>query len=171
MVSIIKATGKDFQTITEIGKVSFFESHRTSATKETLDIYINKKFTEDIIKEELADTNNLFHIIYYNNKPAGYSKVILNSNHTNIKYENVTKLERIYLLKEFYGLKLGYQLFEFNVNLSKKNKQNGMWLFVWVENKRAVNFYEKTGFKIIGSHDFFLSKTHSNPNHQMFFKY
>ena len=67
--------------------------------------------------------------------------------------------------------KLGYQLFDFNVNLSKEHNQNGMWLFVWIENKRAVSFYEKTGFKIIGSHDFFLSKTHSNPNHQMLLDY
>ena len=79
--------------------------------------------------------------------------------------ENITKLERIYLLKEFY---LGAELFEYNVRLAKENNQKGMWLFVWVENERAVNFYKKNGFVIIGSHDFKISETHSNPNHQMF---
>ncbi len=46
-----------------------------------------------------------------------------------------------------------------------------MWLFVWKENQRAVNFYDKAGFKIIGNYEFKLSKTHSNPNYQMFLKY
>ena len=171
MVSIVKATLKDALTITELGKVSFFESHHTSATKETLDHYISEKFTEEAIKAELVDENNHFYILYYNNIPAGFSKIIINGTHPNINDKHVTKLERIYLLKEYYGLKLGYQLFDFNVNLSKEHNQNGMWLFVWIENKRAVSFYEKTGFKIIGSHDFFLSKTHSNPNHQMLLDY
>lgn len=171
MVSIVKATVTNFQTIIDIGKASFIESHHTSASKETIDTYINEKFTEAIIKEELADVRNLFHIIYYNNTPAGYSKIILSIRHDNVKVENVTKLERIYLLKNYYSLKLGYQLFEFNVNLSKNNNQKGMWLYVWDKNERAVNFYEKTGFKIIGSHNFFLSKTHANPNHQMLLEY
>lgn len=80
-------------------------------------------------------------------------------------------MERIYLLKEFYGLQLGLELFQFNVNLSKSNGQKGMWLFVWKENKRAVNFYQKMGFKIIGEHDFRISPNHTNPNHQMLLLY
>ena len=98
-------------------------------------------------------------------------KIILNSPHSNIQTENVTKLERLYLLKDFYELKLGIGLLNFNVELSRKKNQAGMWLFVWKENQRAVNFYKRTGFQIIGSYDFKLTETHSNPNHQMFFKY
>lgn len=88
-----------------------------------------------------------------------------------IQIENVTKLERLYLLKEFYSLKLGLELFNFNLELSKQNNQAGMWLFVWKENQRAVSFYKKTGFKIIGNYDFKLTETHSNPNHQMLLMY
>jgi ribosomal protein S18 acetylase RimI-like enzyme len=46
-----------------------------------------------------------------------------------------------------------------------------MWLFVWKENQRAIHFYKKAGFHIIGSYDFRLTETHSNPNHQMLLKY
>ncbi len=65
------------------------------------------------------------------------------------KIKNIAKLERIYLLKEFYNLKLGLDLFNFNADLSKQNKQMGMWLFVWKENKRAVNFYKKMGLLLL----------------------
>ena len=171
MTSIVKATIKDAQTIIELARVSFVESHHTSATAAIMDNYIAKSFTLDGIKEELSEPSNLFHIIYYNNKPAGFSKIILTSGHANIKLNKVTKLERIYLLAEFHSLKLGYQLFQFNVALSKEHNENGMWLFVWDKNERAVKFYERTGFKIIGSHDFFLSEDHSNPNHQMLLTY
>ena len=75
------------------------------------------------------------------------------------------------MLKEFYGLCLGLELLNFNIDLSKKNNEAGMWLFVWKENPRAISFYKKAGFEIIGSYDFKLTETHSNPNHQMFSKY
>ena len=56
-------------------------------------------------------------------------------------------MERLYLLKEFYGLGLGKKLFDFNVGLIKKNNQKGIWLYVWIKNYRALNFYEKVAFK------------------------
>ena len=74
-------------------------------------------------------------------------------------------------MEEFHSLKLGLELFNFNLNESVKHKQAGMWLFVWTENHKAINFYKKAGFKIVGQHDFQISATHSNPNHQMLLTY
>ena len=83
----------------------------------------------------------------------------------------VTKMERLYLLEEFYGLGIGLQLMNFNSTLAQKNKQSGIWLEVWIENLRAINFYKKVGFKIVGEANFTVSKTHSNPNYIMYFEF
>lgn len=171
MNSIVKANEDDVKLIADIGRLSFIESHGSSASAADLNEYVKEKFSYAVIKEEISDLKNIYHIIYRDKQPAGYSKIIFNASRANIKEDNVTKLDRIYLLKEFYGLKLGYELFTFNIELSKKNNQAGMWLFVWKENHRAVSFYKKAGFKIIGSYDFKLTETHSNPNHQMFLRY
>ncbi|HMS35447.1 MAG TPA: GNAT family N-acetyltransferase [Ignavibacteria bacterium] len=171
MISIVKAVPEDFGLIAEIGKTSFTESHGHSASPEEISKYINEKYVNNAVKAELINTENIYHIIYYNNQPAGYSKINFNEPHSNINEKNITKLDRLYLLKEFYDLKLGHELFKFNIELSKQNHQKGMWLFVWKENFRAVYFYKKEGFRIIGSYDFKLSETHSNPNHQMLIVY
>ena len=171
MISIVKAKEEDYQLLTEIGKATFLESHGHSASKANIDQYVSEKYNHDAFRYELSDPQNIYHIIYYKQQPAGYSKIIFNAPHSNIKEGNVTKLERIYLLKEFYSLKLGAELLKFNIELSRQNKQAGMWLFVWKENPRALNFYKKAGFEVIGSYDFKLTETHSNPNHQMYLKY
>lgn len=171
MTSIVKATEEDSQILTDIGRISFKESHGRSAANEEIEMYLKENYTSDVFKNELNDPQNIYHIIYVDNQPAGYSKIILNVHHANIQKENVTKLDRLYLLEKFYDLKLGYELFNFNIELSKKKNQAGIWLFVWKENHRAVNFYKKTGFEIIGSYDFKLTDTHSNPNHQMLLIY
>lgn len=171
MTTIQKAGEKDLELLAGIGGRTFVESHGSSASDADINEYIKNKYSEEALKEELVNPENIYHIIYQDNQPAGYSKIVYNSPHSNIPAKNVTKLDRIYLLKEFYGRKLGYDLFSYNIELSQNNDQSGMWLFVWKENLRAVNFYLKTGFEIIGSHDFKLSETHSNPNHQMLLMY
>lgn len=171
MTSIVKAKADDYSLLAHLGRITFLESHGNSASSEDINAYVNEKYTEEVFRGELRDPENIYHIIYHDKQPAGFSKIIFNSPHSIIKSENVTKLERIYLLKEFYGLRSGYELFKFNMDMSRSNNQSGMWLFVWKENLRAVSFYKKAGFKVIGSHDFKISDTHSNPNHQMLLMY
>lgn len=170
MISIVRATINHADLLAHLAKLSFLQSHGHSAPAKDIDDYIRKNYSTDIFTAELNDTKNIYHIIYHNDQAAGYSKIIFNTSYDG-KKENIAKLERIYLLEEFYSLQLGLRLFEYNKELCKQNDQTGMWLFVWKENPRAVNFYKKNGFRIIGSHDFRISETHSNPNYQMLLEF
>ena len=171
MISITKATANDFHIIAKIGKVAVGETHKASCSTEDLNDFLEKNYTDKAIQEELSLEKNIYHIIYFNGETAGFSKIVLDCEHPNIQQKNVTKLDRIYLLKEFFDLKLGFELLNFNIDLAKRNKQSGIWLFTWVENKRAVNFYLKAGFEITGSHNFKVTETHYNKNHQMFLQF
>src|SRR5882724_583416 len=110
MVLIEKAGKKEFQLLSGLGRLTFLESHGHSAPPEVINNYIREKFNTDAVRAELNEPANIFHIISYNNKPAGYSRIIHNTGHPAIKEKNITKLERLYLLKEFYDLKLGHRL-------------------------------------------------------------
>jgi len=171
MTTIRKVSVTDVDLLAQLGPQTFIESHGHSAAKEDVESYISTAYSIEACQQELADAKNIYHFIYYNNKPAGFSKIILNSAAPGIAATNITKLERIYVLKQFYNMKLGLALLNFNIELSKQHNQTGMWLYTWIENERAVNFYKKAGFKIIGSYDFKISATHSNPNHRMFLEF
>jgi ribosomal protein S18 acetylase RimI-like enzyme len=171
MTSIVRAGKKDYQLLSEIAKQTFIESHGHSASAEDINTYVTEKYRPHVLKEELSERKNIYFIIYNNKRAAGYSKIIFDTPYADSSIKNIAKLERLYLLKEFYNLKLGAELFQFNVDFSKKNNQKGIWLFVWKENQRAVNFYKKNGFVIVGSYDFKISETHSNPNHQMLLRF
>ncbi|MEO8406585.1 MAG: GNAT family N-acetyltransferase [Chitinophagaceae bacterium] len=167
MISIIKATEKDAALLSELAKITFIQSHGHSVEKEDIDSYVTEKYSEAILKQELSDRRSIYHLLYYNDQPAGFSKIIFNEPYKDSDVKNITKLERIYLLKEYYDLKLGKELFAFNMELAKVNDQSGIWLYVWKENERAVKFYQKNGFEIIGSYDFKISERRSNPNYLM----
>jgi ribosomal protein S18 acetylase RimI-like enzyme len=168
MISITRATEKDYKIIVSIGNIAVEETHRDSSPAADMKAYMQKNYNNEAIKEELKNNENVYHIISYNGTPAGFSKIVLNEAHPNIAQQNTTKLDRIYLLKEYFGLKLGMQLLNANIECCKANRQSGIWLFTWVENKRAINFYTKAGFTIVGSHQFKVTETYSNDNYQMF---
>ncbi len=171
MISIIRAAEKDAELLTNLGRQTFLESHGHSAPEKDISDYIARTYTHEIVQTDLADAANIYHIMYLDNEPAGYSKIVFNTAHTGIALENITKLDRIYLLKKFHGSGAATTLLQFNIELAKQNGQQGLWLYTWKENHRAIQFYTKAGFSIIGSHDFKLSDTHSNPNHLMVLKW
>ncbi|QCX41008.1 GNAT family N-acetyltransferase [Aureibaculum algae] len=170
-MKIVKASIEDSELIAKIGKKSFLESHGNSASTEDINSFVSKTYTTKHISKEFENTKIQYHIIYFNDKAAGFSKIEFSTPNKDINELNVTKLDRLYLLKEFYGQKLGSKFFDFIIQLSKKNNQKGIWLAVWEENERAIHFYTKIGFKIAGKYNFKLSETRSNPNHIMFLKY
>ena len=171
MITIRPATVNDSSILSVIAPQAFLESHGHSARPEELQTYIANKLSSDAFYQELTILENLYHIISVNGQVAGFSKIILSANHADIAENPVTKLERIYLLKTCYGIGAGEKLFDHNVRLSREHHQLGMWLHVWKENHRAIAFYRKHGFTVMGDYDFEISPTHFNPNHVMYLRY
>ena len=161
---IRKASINDAESIAVIGKQTFYDAHEHSSPKEELESYLQTKFSTEQLRLELSDEKNSFHLIYFENELAGYSKVIYNTPAPQIpENTNVCKLERIYVLKKFYDKKIGLKLLKFNNDLCLQNQQLAMWLSVWTENERAIRFYEKFGFKTIGEIMFKVGNQY-NPN-------
>lgn len=163
MVSFKLLTPSDSPLLAQIGRISLLESHGHSQPIEIMQAYVSRSFSEAACRTELADKSNIFYAVYYNAQPAGYSKIIYSRPHPAISIAPVTKLERLYLLKEFYDLKLGHLMLHQAIENSKKTGDKGMWLEVWKGNERAVRFYERQGFQTVGETRFKLTATHSNP--------
>ena len=171
MTEIIKAENKDAKLLSKLSIATFLPAHGHSAPKKDIDNYLTGNFNESNFLTELTDSNNQYYLFYVDSKIAGYSKVVFNQSNENLVAKNTTYMSRLYFLEEFYGLGLGKELFDFNVELCKQNNQAGMWLAVWVENQKAISFYKKRGFKKVGDFDFKISETHSNPNHILYLEF
>ena len=167
MISFIRATEKDHETIIAIGNISVLAAHKDSASAADLEEYMKNQYNEKAIKKELSNPGNIYHILYYNEEAVGFSKIVLNAAHAAIADRKVTKLDRLYLLPAHQDKKLGIELLQFNIAYAKEYEQSGIWLFTWVGNTKAINFYLRAGFRVIGSHQFKISETHWNENHHM----
>jgi ribosomal protein S18 acetylase RimI-like enzyme len=168
---IIKASPQHAGVLSELGAETFYKAHKDSAPASEIATYMKRIYSLDAIEKELANPVNIYHVIEHEGRVAGFSKIELTMKHPAITPENVSKMDQIYLLDSFHGLKLGAKLLRYNIEYSKSRGQNGMWLVVWVGNTTAIDFYKKFGFRIIIREQFQLTETHLNPCYVMLLEY
>lgn len=166
-ISIKQFSSFEAESLAELSQKTFIESHGHSAEAEDIQNYIDSHFNSEVLSDALKDTRNHFSKIYVEDQLAGYAKLILNEPQPLANISPIAKFERIYLLKDFYGLGLGEKLLDHNIKIAKAHQQKGLWLFVWTENEKGLRFYKKNEFKVIGEHEFKISDQHSNPDYVM----
>lgn len=123
MISIVKAQVKDAALLAGLATQTFIESHGHSAAAADIEAYVAKNYTPAMLQAELEDPANIYHIQYYHKLPVGFSKIILNTPYEGSPGNAITKLERIYLLKSYYGTNLGPALMDFLIHLMKKENK------------------------------------------------
>lgn len=171
MIEIKIPTANDAELISKLAIQTFRESHGASASEKDISEYELTRLNVGLFESELSDPKNIFRVLYFDGIPIAFSKIICNFPNPKIEEQCVSKLEKIYVLKEHYDKKVGKILFDHTIEIAKQQKQKGIWLYVWTENKRALRFYEKQGFKIIADTLFKVSETHSNPNYWMYLEF
>lgn len=153
-VSLRKIDSNDLYSLQEIGIRTFSETFAKDNTQENLNHYLNKSFALDKLTEELHNSNCQFYFAEYNKEIIGYLKVNTGNAQTEIKQENALEIERIYVVKEFHGKKIGQLFFNKALEIARKKKVDYVWLGVWEHNHKALRFYEKNGFKVFDKHIF-----------------
>ena len=118
--------------------------------------YLDENLSEEKLKFELEKPNSEFYFAENDNQILGYLKLNFGNAQTENQGNEALEIERIYVLKEFFPLKIGQVLFDKSLKIAKEKKLKFIWLGVWEENKRAIRFYEKNGFEVFGKHDFVL---------------
>lgn len=155
-IKIRKITTNDTNKLQKIGKLTFAETFASENSEENMKEYLEKGFSTDKIETELANENSEFYFAELKGKTIGYLKVNFGQSQTEIKDENALEIERIYVLKEFHGKKVGQILYEKAIELAKEKNADYVWLGVWEQNPRAIRFYEKNGFVALDKHIFKL---------------
>ncbi len=153
-LKLIKIDLKNLNELIEVSRITYKDSFSSENTPENMESYLNTSFNKNKLKKELIDNNSEFYFSKFKDETSGYLKVNFGNSQTDIKDKNGMELERIYVLKKFQGKKIGQSLMNQTIQIAEKRNVEYLWLGVWEKNSRAIAFYEKNGFKIIGTHPF-----------------
>lgn len=157
-VTVRECTLNDLLLLRELSYKTYNETFRHMNTPPNMKAYLEKAFNIGKLRDELANSNSLFYFLYTEKELAGYLKLNEYEAQTDINDPQSIEIERIYVAKEFQGKSLGRALMNKAVATAKDREKSYLWLGVWEKNQKGIQFYEKNGFYIIGTHPFLMGE-------------
>ena len=162
MFIINQVTIEDVLELQRLGKQTFIETFSAYNSKEDMEQYLAASFNLEILKKEIENSNSTFYFAEDGQKKVGYLKINLGPAQSDIKDSDSLEIERIYVLKTYFGKKVGQLLYEKALTIAKELKLTYLWLGVWEKNERALQFYTKNGFVEFDQHQFVLGEDVQN---------
>ena len=146
----------DLLQLQKIGISTFSETFAEHNTKEDLEKYLKESFAADKLIAELENPDAAFYFAELDDTVIGYLKINFSDAQTELKDNKSVEIERIYVLQAYHGKKIGQLLFNKAIEIAKEHQAHYVWLGVWEENHRALQFYKKNGFVQFDTHIFKL---------------
>jgi ribosomal protein S18 acetylase RimI-like enzyme len=155
-VDIRKGTLSDLSVLQNIGRKTFSETFSEGNTEANMKKYLEEGFSDEKLTAALNNPDSEFYFAFQENEVIGYLKINHGQSQTELKDKTAMEIQRIYVLKDFHGKNIGQLLFEKAIDVANSKNANYVWLGVWEENPRAINFYKKNGFVEFDKHIFVL---------------
>jgi ribosomal protein S18 acetylase RimI-like enzyme len=155
-ITIHQINNNHIEALQQIGRQTFAETFAESNTAANMSKYLEEAYAYEKLNTELNDSNSVFFFAMMEDYVIGYLKLNFGASQTELKDNDALEIERIYVLKAFHGKKVGQLLFEKAIEVAKAQHAAYVWLGVWENNKRALQFYTKNGFVEFDQHIFVL---------------
>jgi len=139
-IEIIKVTIADIEQLQNIGRQTFFETFYGDTSEENMAKYLEESFALKKLTSEINDKNSEFYFAVAEKSIIGYLKLNFGQSQTVIKDDKAVEIERIYVLKDFQGKNVGHVLYEKALQIARQKNAEYVWLGVWENNQRAINF-------------------------------
>ena len=147
---------EDIEKVKDISEKTFYETFSGDNTEENMENYLKENFSYDKMTSEISNTYSKFYIVESNDEVVAYMKINFDKAQTEEGYDNTIEVQRIYVLEDFKGKRIGKALIQKAIEIGKESKVDYLWLGVWEHNIKAIGFYEKLGFKKFDTHIFKL---------------
>jgi diamine N-acetyltransferase len=154
MIHIVKAKPADMAQLRQLAIETFTDTYAAKNDPIEFAKYLEQAFEENSFMAHIHNTDIQYFIAIQGLKWVGYIKLNCNDAQTEPEGTTAIELERIYVLSEFKGQKIGQKLIERAMEIGKSLGKNYLWLGVWEQNPEAIAFYEKMGFTVYGTHVF-----------------
>jgi ribosomal protein S18 acetylase RimI-like enzyme len=157
-VALQLGTPDDARELARAAATFFLDTFGGANRREDMEAYLASAFSQARQRAELADPDNRIWLARAFGELAGYAHVRRSATPapSAIGHRPAIEIARIYAGRKWQGRGLGAALMEACVSTAKEWGGDVLWLGVWEQNQRAIAFYEKHGFQVVGEQPFLL---------------
>ena len=149
MITILPCSTTDIPLLSEVATAAYL-AHYTYLWHDNGEYYVNRSFNHDRFKQEMADDNARFYLIYVADEAVGFLKLNLDKGFDLYASHIALELERIYILPKATGQGVGKKVMDFVLDIARKRHKSVVWLKS-MDSSKALPFYQRHGFQIQGS--------------------
>lgn len=153
-----RATPDHAPLLAEMGARTFHDTFAADNTAGDMAAYLAGAFSAEIQAAELADPAIDVLLAYAGDEPVGYAKVRTGQAPDCVRGSAALEISRFYADTPWIGRGVGGALMQACLDHAASLGCDVVWLDVWEHNPRAIGFYERWGFAVVGSQDFVLGE-------------
>ncbi|MET3720522.1 MULTISPECIES: GNAT family N-acetyltransferase [unclassified Arthrobacter] len=162
--TIRKATTDDAGPLAELAAVTFPLACPPSSSPEDIAAHLANTLSEEHFRAYLADPGITILVIDADGGLRGYSLLVNRPAQdpdvaAALTIRPAIELSKCYVHPEHHGLGAAAELMHASIQAATASGAAGIWLGVNSQNARAIRFYEKSGFRKVGSKSFRLGST------------
>jgi len=148
---IRRASRADATALAELGAKTFSDAFASQNRPEDIASYLAKTYGEAQQREEIDDPSIVTLVAGEDGMLAGFAQLRIGP-----KEHGDLEIARFYVDRDHHGRGIAQQLMQAVLDTARDLRCSAIWLGVWEHNARAIRFYEKCGFRDVGSHPFLL---------------
>ncbi|MCC6372662.1 MAG: GNAT family N-acetyltransferase [Bacteroidia bacterium] len=153
---IKKVLSTELLQLQSISRLTFYETFAKQNTPDNIQNYLDTNLSTEKLSEELNHPDSEFYFALLYEQVIGYLKLNFAQAQNELKANTSLEIERIYVLSSFQGKNIGQTLFQKALSIASQKGLEYIWLGVWENNKKAIEFYLKNGFEEFDRHIFKL---------------
>ena len=140
--------------LTEFALRVFYDAFAPMNSPGNMEAYMSQNFTTQKFSAQLADPRVIFLVAEIGAAPAAFAKLYDGDAPDCVSGPAPVEIERFYVDLQFHGKGVAQTLMQACFDCARQSGHGTIYLGVWENNHRAIAFYRKCGFEVVGSHIF-----------------
>jgi diamine N-acetyltransferase len=144
------ATLADAAPLSALTTQVFTATYGAQIPPEMLKRYLAATASPAAIAASLGQSNTLYLGAWQHDQLLGLSKLVAGAPALPVAGEQPVELAKLYVDPRYHGQGVAAQLLQATLVAAAQLGYDRLWLCVWQENRRALAFYHKWGFAVVG---------------------
>ena len=152
-VSYREAEIKDLLKLQILFKTVYICIYGRKGVSDEFANFITARFSQKQIKHYLKSDKSKIYVACLGENLVGALQIDLNKQ-APIEELHSAEINKLYILPDYQGKGIAQQLMIKGESYLRSIKEKTVWIISWDQNPRALKFYQKIGYEIIGTAPF-----------------
>ncbi|MGA2398028.1 MAG: GNAT family N-acetyltransferase [Steroidobacteraceae bacterium] len=155
-IRIRRAEEGDAPVLSVLAERTFRAAFAESNTAANMQLHCAANYGHALQLAEIRDSRRETWVVEANNRLVAYAQLRLDAPQPAISAVKPVEIQRFYVDASHHGTGLAHQLMAHVLARAQAAGSAALWLGVWERNLKALAFYRKWRFDVVGEHTFKL---------------